>query len=402
MNIAVIMDSALQSGGGFQYSLSISLLLNKNKNKKYNFIFYTTEKENIAILKKNNIKAAHVNLSKFDMFLSYMRRNPLIYEILDKFKICRNAKIDRILKKNNIDLIYFISPSWLSLATEEFNFIFTVWDLCHRDFMEFPEVHTHRDFEKRENLYTKVLPKAVKIITESDLGRSNIIRRYNIDETRVISLPMVPSNSVNISKEECDHNYIDINKKYGIDGEYIFYPAQFWAHKNHIYILEGLKILDEKYNIKLNAVFSGSDYGNLKFISKKAKEFELEERIFYIGFVANEEIPSLYKQALALVMPTYFGPTNIPPLEAFKLKCPVLYSDLPGLKEQVQDAALLLDLTKPESLAVNLLKIIRNDPEVNEMISNGVNKLAKWNEDNFWLGLKETFDDYAVKLKCWK
>lgn len=402
MNIGVIIDSKIQSGGGFQYALSISLLLNKHKNEKYNFIFFTTAKENISLLEKNNIEAIYLNLSKFDEFLSYIRRNTLIYEILDKIKICRTVKIDRILKRYNIDLIYFVSPSGLSRVTEDCNYIFTMWDLCHRDFVEFPEVYMNREFEKRENLYKKVLPKAVKIIAESDLGRLNIIRRYNIDETRVISMPMWPSNSVNISQEEYDYNYIDIKKKYDIDGEYIFYPAQFWAHKNHIYILEGLKILDEKYNIKINAVFSGSDYGNLEFLFKKVKELELEGRIYFIGFVANEEIPYLYKQALALVMPTYFGPTNIPPLEAFKLKCPVLYSDLPGLKEQVQDAALLLDLTKPENLAINLLKIMGNDPLIEKLILNGVHKLLEVDEEDIWLCQKAIFDDYVVKLKCWK
>ncbi|MGE5457649.1 MAG: glycosyltransferase family 4 protein [Methanococcaceae archaeon] len=402
MNIAVIIDSKIQSGGGFQYALSISLLLNKKRSEKYNFIFFTTAKENITILEKNNIKAVYLNFSKFDLLLGYLRTNIIIYQMLDTIKICRTAKIDRILKKYNIDLIYFISPSWLSQATENFNYIFTMWDLCHRDFVEFPEVYAHREFERRENLYRKALPKAVKIIAESDLGRSNIITRYNIDEKRVLSLPMPPSNSVNISEEVYNSNHINIKKKYGIDGEYIFYPAQFWPHKNHLYVLEGLKILDEKYNIKLNAVFSGSDYGNLEFLFKKVKELELEGRIYFIGFVANEEIPYLYKQALALVMPTYFGPTNIPPLEAFKLKCPVLYSDLPGLKEQVQDAALLLDLKEPQSLAENLLKIMRNDPEVSKMVLNGANKVAEWDEDNFFLGLKEIFDDYAVKLKCWK
>jgi len=402
MNIAVIIDSTIQSGGGFQYAISTSLLLNRHKNGKYNFVFFTTVKENIDTLGKNDLKAIYLNLSKFDQFLSHIRKNALIYELLNVTKIFKTVKFDQILKTYNIDLIYFITPSWLSLVTDEFNYVFTVWDLCHRDCMEFPEVYAHRGFEQRENLYTKVLPKAVKIIAESDLGRSNIIRRYNIDDARVISLPMLGSNSVNISKDEYDCNYIDIKKKYGIDGEYIFYPAQFWSHKNHLYILEGLKILETKYDIKLNAVFSGSDYGNLEFISKKVKELELEDRIFFTGFVANEEIPYLYKQALALVMPTYFGPANIPPLEAFKLKCPVLYSDLPGLKEQVQGAALLLDLKEPESLAVNLLKIIRKDPEINKMVLTGANKVADWDEDNFWRGLKEIFDDYAVKLKCRK
>ena len=54
----------------------------------------------------------------------------------------------------------------------------------------------------------------------------------------------------------------------------------------------------------------------------------------------------LYSQAFALVMPTYFGPTNMPPLEAFKFKIPVLYSNIKGLKEQVEDVNIALDLKR--------------------------------------------------------
>ncbi|HEX6260676.1 MAG TPA: glycosyltransferase, partial [Woeseiaceae bacterium] len=61
--------------------------------------------------------------------------------------------------------------------------------------------------------------------------------------------------------------------------------------------------------------------------------------------------PYLYSDALALVMPTYFGPTNIPPMEALALGVPVLYSDLPSFREQLGEAARYIDLERPESLA---------------------------------------------------
>ena len=70
----------------------------------------------------------------------------------------------------------------------------------------------------------------------------------------------------------------------------------------------------------------------------------LENKVRFAGFVDDEELPFLYSQSIALVMPTYFGPTNIPPLEAFKINVPVLYSDLPGLRDQVGKAAMLIDL----------------------------------------------------------
>jgi hypothetical protein len=51
-------------------------------------------------------------------------------------------------------------------------------------------------------------------------------------------------------------------------------------------------------------------------------------------------VPALYEGAIALVMPSYGGPTNFPPLEAVVLCCPVVCCDLPGCREQMRDAAL--------------------------------------------------------------
>jgi glycosyltransferase involved in cell wall biosynthesis len=402
MNIAVIFNKDLYEGGAFQYCLSILSLLEKKRAKQYNFIFFTTVKQNIEILKKYNINASYLRWSNIDEFFSHVLRLQLIRNAFRKLKIPIDVKLDKILKRHNVDLIYFLTPSSLSLATESFNYIFTVLDLCFRDSMEFPEVYAQREFERREKLYRSALCKAVRVITDSDFTKRSIIKKYNIDEERIACLPFLPSAAVNITQSEYEKNYIDMKNKYDIKEDYIFYPAQFWPHKNHVYILGGLKILKEKYNRKINAVFCGSDKGNLKFILNKAKELGIEEQIRCLGFVDDKEIPYLYKQSIALVMPTYFGPTNIPPLEAFKLNCPVLYSDLPGLREQVKGAAILLDLGDPESMSRSILRIITESSRINVFVENGRRIVESLTEEDYWLQLKNIFDDYSNKLKCWK
>lgn len=240
------------------------------------------------------------------------------------------------------------------------------------------------------------------MIVDSELGKENIIRRYGIDKRRVVSLPFLPSNTVKISEETYAANDIDVKHKYHIPGEYLFYPAQFWSHKNHRYILDALRKLKEKHGKIINAVFCGSDKGNLNFILKKAKEYQIHDQIFYIGYADTAEIPYLYRQSIALVMPTYFGPTNIPPLEAFALGCPVCYPHLPGLEDQMKDAVFLMDIENPDSLVEILLKIDKDRSLVNEKITRGKRILEKWNEIDFWNGLKNIFDEYEIKLKCWK
>lgn len=402
MNVAVIIDDSILEGGAFQYSLSQSLLLEKNRDKDYNFIYFTTIKQNIKILARYGIKAFYLNWSNVDEFLSHIRRNELVNGVIRKLKINISNKFSCILKKHLVDLVYFISPSPLALAVEEFNYIFTVWDLNFLDSVEFPEVYGKGEFERRDRLYQTAIRKAVRVVTDSPITRKRIIEIYNVAESRIILFEFLPSDSVYIGEKEYFDNYIDIKKEYGITGEYIYYPAQFWPHKNHSYILAGLKILKEKYGLKVNAVFSGSDRGNLGFILKKTKEEGLGDQVFYIGFVEGEKIPYLYKQALALVMPTYFGPTNIPPLEAVKLGCPVLYSDLPDLKDQVRDAVNFMDLRNPESLCKELLKIIKHPAEIDALIDRGKRKIEELERGNRWPLLKDAFDDYRQKMKCWK
>ena len=133
------------------------------------------------------------------------------------------------------------------------------------------------------------------------------------------------------------------------------------------------------------------------------KKFNLESRVRFVGFVSNEEINYLYLQSLALVMPTYFGPTNMPPLEAFKLNVPVLYSYLPGLRDQVNEAALLLDLNDPNSLVLNIKKLLSSSDLRNNLINKGK---IRYNEivsnDNNYNILKKIIENFKPLRDCWK
>ena len=87
--------------------------------------------------------------------------------------------------KDKIDLIYFLSPTSWPIDLEKTNFITTVWDLCHRDHPEFPEVKINREFERRENNYKLILTKATAIITDCIQNLENITKRYNVDKNRI-------------------------------------------------------------------------------------------------------------------------------------------------------------------------------------------------------------------------
>ena len=402
LTLGIVIDQSLFQGGGFQASISDSLdLLTQMTREK--LIFFTTKKKNISILEDYNIQAIYLNIGIINSIKSKLRRqitSNYLFKIISKFE--HYSPFETAIKKYNVDIVYFLSPSSLALDLDSTNFILRVWDIAHLDHPEFPEVRNFREFEARDNLYKRTLKKATAIVADSEIGKENIINKYNIDKSRIYIRGLSIQSELIKNKSMFEASSLDVKKRFNIKSPYLFYPAQFWPHKNHIYILEGLKILNYKYNINVSAVFTGSDKGNLSYIKDYAGNLNLEDRIIYPGFVNSEELYKLYKGCIALVMPTYFGPTNIPPLEAFFMGVPVLYSDLCGPKSQVEDASILINLMDPHSMADSIKSLLEDQELRNSFIAKGYKKLKeseKLNEINY---IKEIIDRYKLKRLTWK
>ena len=396
LNIAVFIKSGKHSGGGYQYEYMVLNILKKYAMESFNIKFYTLNKDAKEDYAELNLNINFISENKIQKFMRLNSSNIFLYRFLKIFNY-HFSKIEKLLMKDNTQLVYYLSPDMLSQGIINIPYIFTLWDLEHLQNTIFPEVSSNRGFEIREYLYGKSLKKAYKVIVDSKYGKNYAMQKYNLDAHKVEILKYLPN--IRINKE---NNFVDIKKKYNISNDYIYYPALMIGHKNHIYILRALKILKEKFDIKISAIFSGADRGNADYILEKAKEYDIAELIHYIGFAPNEEIPFLYQQSLSMVMPTYLGPTNIPPLEAFAYGVPVCYSDLPSFREQVGNAALFMDLSNPNSLVKHLISILNNHELVDKKIKNGINILSEWDEKSFYVKLKSIFTEFETIRESWK
>lgn len=406
IRLAVIFDQQIHAGGGYQQALNAALMTKSIARDIAEPIFFSTIKDNVPVLANYGIEARYLCISFVDKFLMLVRRKIRSSHLLKWIKkFSPFNPFEEVLYRNSIDLVYFLTPDGRYKDLERINYIATVWDLCHRDDPEFPEVRYDRQAETRDDNYRQFLPKAAAIFVDSDFSRKNIVHRYGLDIDRVHVMPFeasVATQSMGASTANSAECKFDIEKKYGLKVPYIFYPAQFWAHKNHIYLLQGLADLRSRYGFNVGAIFVGSDKGNLEYIKKSAVSLGLIDMVRFGGFVSNEEIPILYSRSLALVMPTYFGPTNLPPLEAFELGVPVLYPDKPGLRDQVGDAALLMDLKRPSSLANHLYSLLTNDNLRSQLIENGHTQLRLYSKEMRASLLESVIADFRSRRICWE
>jgi glycosyltransferase involved in cell wall biosynthesis len=182
---------------------------------------------------------------------------------------------------------------------------------------------------------------------------------------------------------------------------YLLYPAQFWPHKNHANLIHAITILRDRHKLKFSLVLVGTDKGNKNYITKLASEFEIGNQILFLGFVPRQDLIALYENALALTYVTFFGPENLPPLEAFALGCPVIASNVSGSEEQLGDAALMIDPKSPQQIAIAIKEINENRELRNTLIQRGKIRALKWTSDDFVREMFPFFNEFESIARCW-
>src|SRR5215469_7695496 len=268
-----------------------------------------------------------------------LRKAPTRRAFRDPEVITPRAYLRDCFLQAKLYLLLYPHPTPISFETG-LPYMIAVHDLQHRLQPEFPEVAANGEWEYREYLFRHGVRNALMILTDSETGREDVLNfygQYGIEPDRVKVLPFLPASYLpsEVSLEERAR----VRNTYALPERFLFYPAQFWPHKNHARIVAALGLLKQQ-KIETAIVFCGSSDGSIrqkayKEVMSSAEEHGVIKQIRNLGYVPDQDMAGLYAEAAALVMPTFFGPTNIPVLEAWRFGCPVITSDIRGIREQV-------------------------------------------------------------------
>ena len=266
----------------------------------------------------------------------------------------------------------------------------TVHDLMHLYERRFPEVGSTLEFAYRQRHYAAICRYSRGVLVDSNCGKRQLVESYGIAPEKVHVLPFVAPRP--ISADDLDGG--DTAARTFVSSlpeKFFFYPAQFWRHKNHVAILRAMAMLRESAP-DMRMVFVGADKGEYASVVREVHQQGLEDRVLFLGFVPDAHIGLLYTRARALVMPTFLGPTNIPPLEAFAAGCPVAVSNVYGMPEQVGDAALTFDPADVAQLAGVMLQLWTNDGLCAELSRRGLVRSRLSEQDRMNARLLEILD----------
>jgi glycosyltransferase involved in cell wall biosynthesis len=405
MRIAFFLDGVPNTGGGFQQAFSTIELLIRKQITKHEILVFTRFEQSRRRLLQHGIEAIPFKHRPFNLIdrWSATLLGSVIVRCVRHLGFRRLGRhLDALLDDQGIDLAV-VNEGDIGWCIGDHPLIVSVWDLDHRDRPEFPEVLTDRVFERREKGLRMMLTRALAVIADSPSSAHRIAHLYHVDLDRIIELPFLPSLAVR--RHAAGNGAMTVEaarQEYHLPDHYVFYPAFFSFIKNHFYLLEGLAELERRHGIMLHAVFcGGAEQGEQEHLQQQVHSLGLTERVHFLGLVTDEHVPALYEGAIALVMPSYGGPTNLPPLEAIILGCPVICSDLPGCREQLGDAAIYCNLADPSSLAAHLATLIQNPAHFDAVRIAARRRAEEMAKIDYAERLARLFDDYAYVRRRW-
>ena len=403
MKVALYVGNQLpEQGGSYTFeSQIIEYILKLAPESNHTFVLYTWNQKASDSTLFSDIETVSI----YDLFMEVVKpkisrtAKAIFRKIKDprsQFKIegWDEKYIVDSLTINQVKLTLCLSPGAITL---DHPYIATVWDLQHRLQSYFPEVSVDGEWERREQSYAKLLRRATFIITGTEVGKSEIEKFYQVPKERIKVIPFFTPKFKLLS----NLTDIEVMCKYNLPSRYLFYPAQFWPHKNHVSLLLAIKLLKEKYDLHFPLVFAGSDKGNESYVREIVEELDLSKHVYFLGFIPQEDMPYLYRNAFALTFMTFFGPDNLPPLEAMALECPVVASNVSGAKEQLGDAALLVDPKQPEEIAFAIKSLLEDTIRQN-LIKLGLERASQWTVKDYVSEIFSVIDDFEAIRHCWR
>jgi len=394
-NIGILISE--KGGGIFQYGLSIADSLIKYSNKyNYKIITYSSESLNwLVYIKSGNVDHVFISNKKH----SLKNKIKIIFNLVisNNFINVQNNEIISQIKNHQIKLLIMPFPSLLGYENK-IPYIVSIPDIMHKYYPSFPE-YPLKERILRNIVYKNASKHSIFSIVDSQQGGEDLNKFFGIPKEKIRIISIMPAGYIYKYKNMNLEISESILKKFNLPERFFFYPAQFWYHKNHIRLAKSLKILKDFYNVKIYIVLVGSPKESYKKIMNFIKKSDISNQIIYLGYVSDKEIVALYKKAVALVYPSLFGPTNIPPLEAMLLGTPVICSKLFSMPDQIGNAGLFFNPFEVKDMADKIYKIWVDKDLRSDLIRKGYIKVKDMTLERYAKKWETVIDEALERIK---
>lgn len=275
------------------------------------------------------------------------------------------------LSARGVDLLFcpFTAPTF---SEPGIPVVSLICDLQHK---EYPQFFAPQEIDTREFFYTEVCRRADAVICISDSTRASVIRHLKTDPEKTHTIPIcIQSRLTGGDSSRMSEHLRDLH----IDGTpYMFYPANFWPHKNHHLLLTAYGMYLYRHPGRaMDLVFTGALDDAQRELQEKVRRMGLDQHIHFLGYLPDDQLTAVWQGCSFLVFPSLYEGFGIPVLEAMQFGKPVLCSNVSSLPEVAGDAALYFDPRKPAEIVHCLERIIGNEELTAGLVKRGYERLS--------------------------
>lgn len=265
------------------------------------------------------------------------------------------------------DVLHF--PNFVMPPVKECKSIITVHDLA---FMRFPQYIESKNLKFLRNQLPESLEKADKIIAVSQFTKQEIIDVFNIASEKIMvvyeGIKQFPDNKNNTD----ELNYL----RDKLPDKYILFVGTIEPRKNIEGLIRAFNIANlNEYKLVIVGVKGWFYEGVFELV----KELGLSEKVIFLGYVADDLLPQIYKNASLFVFPSFYEGFGLPPLEAMQYGVPVVAS---RVNEVLGESAYFIDPYKPEDVAEGIKDILENKELYNDLLVKGKQQAQKYSWEN--------------------
>ncbi|MEG3178434.1 glycosyltransferase family 1 protein [Sphingomonas sp. RB3P16] len=235
--------------------------------------------------------------------------------------------------------------------------VVTVHDLSIYLHPETHPIERIRDFEKQ---FASSLDRALHVITDSEATRRDLISHLSYPAEKVTTVHLGVSDR--FRPEERATLAPRLSRLLGGPiGDYILSVATFEPRKRiEAAIVAHARFCDRTGRDVPLVLVGAKGWGNASLHALIEGE-QRKGRLIMLGFVPEEELPTLYAGARLFLYPSVYEGFGLPPIEAMACGVPTIVSDRSCLPEVTRGAAMMIDPDDIDALSLAIERGLDDD-----------------------------------------
>ncbi|MCC5929841.1 MAG: glycosyltransferase family 4 protein [Cyclobacteriaceae bacterium] len=363
--------------------------------------------------KKHGMEVATIELIKalqqIDSENEYFvfTRNPLDKDIFPKklanfhfvrikalsFPTWEQFQLPRIVKKYNLDLLHCTAntgPLALKLPL-----LLTLHDIIYLEVLR----QRGSYYQIFGNWYRRwIVPFLVKrtarIITVSESEKARISGFFDIPGNKIDLV----YNGVNeiFAREPSEKLLSDFKSLYRLPDFYMLFFGNTDPRKNTRGVLEAYYIYVKQTSNPVKLVITGLKKSEINNILSDFGDRDLLNNIIVLDYLPFKYLPLLYRFAQLFLYPSLREGFGMPVLEAMASGTPVLTSNTSSMPEVAGDAALMVDPSDPNDIAMGIQQILNQSDLRQELVRKGLLRYKNFTWQSSGLKLQKIYKDFQT------